>query len=283
MISESRKRLVRCLLVLVLSTMSLGNFRGTAQERTASALTADGAALFKLHCASSYCHGEVGKGGGAPELNGRQFDPDRLQETIGRGIPGTAMPAFGSRFSGVEIAGLVEYVRSLGGNALTGSEVIRRTPLRSDEEREREFERTLSPEAERGRQLFFDASSVGSCRTCHTFQGRGGRVGPDLSDLGERDDEAIRRSIREPAAHLVTGFEKLQIVTRDGMRFVGVRRDEDDTRLRLFDTSTMPPVSRSLLKSEIRVREVLAGSVMPDQTSLSEEQVRDLIAFLKNR
>lgn len=270
-------------LVVVVAAVSAWTSRGRAQGSTATALRAEGAALFKLHCSSSYCHGEVAKGGGAPELRGHHFDPLKLEEIIQNGIPGTAMPGFSSRFSTVQLAGLVDYIRSLSSEAPANMEPTSTLPQGTEPSSERSVERVLSPEEELGRQLFFDASSVNSCRTCHTYKGRGGKVGPDLSNLDERDEASIRMGILDPSARVAPGFEKLQIVTRDGSRFVGVRRDEDATRIRFFDTSTMPPVSRSILKSEIQTRETLPGSVMPDQARLTDEQVRSLTAFLRGR
>jgi putative heme-binding domain-containing protein len=188
------------------------------------------------------------------------------------------MPGFASRFSAAEIAAIADYVRSLDGAPVAKNDVAA-----GGVEPGKHTGRTLSVEATRGRELFFDATRVNSCRTCHTFDGRGGKVGPDLSRIGEQDEDVIRRSILDPGARVAPGFEKLQLVTLDGTRFTGVKRDEDETRVRFFDTTTMPPVSRSLLKSEIRFREILPGSAMPNQTGLSEAEVLELIAFLKNR
>lgn len=269
-------------LVVALAAIWVASPRAIAQESTAGVSQANGVALFRLHCSSGYCHGEGGKGGGAPELRGRHFDVLTLADTVMKGVPGTAMPAFAGQFSASEVAALVGYIRSLDGEPGVSTEAIS-TISKGVVSNEESRERVLSSTAEMGRQLFFDANSVSSCRTCHTFQGRGGKVGPDLSHLDVHEDDSIRRSILEPSAGVVPGFERLEIVTRDGSRFIGVKRDEDPSRLRFFDTSTMPPVSRSLLKSEIETRSVLPGSVMPEHTALNEEQIRALIAFLKSR
>ncbi|MBI2857343.1 MAG: c-type cytochrome [Chloroflexi bacterium] len=50
-------------------------------------------------------------------------------------------------------------------------------------------------------------SAIG-CVGCHTVKGVGGQVGPDLSDIGRRQDvEYIRRSIAEPGAAIVVGYQ----------------------------------------------------------------------------
>jgi mono/diheme cytochrome c family protein len=74
------------------------------------------------------CHGKTGTGKGPEHLrylprprnltNHPYFDamPDnRLALTIRDGVPGTAMPAFGSHLSAEELWGLVERVRSFSG------------------------------------------------------------------------------------------------------------------------------------------------------------------------
>lgn len=79
---------------------------------------ADGAVLYAANCAS--CHGKNGEGMGAvfPALAGDEklSDADFVIERVLSGVPGTAMPAFGSRFSDEEVAAVASYVRSSWGN-----------------------------------------------------------------------------------------------------------------------------------------------------------------------
>lgn len=89
---------------------------------------ADGAALYATNCAS--CHGASGEGMGSvfPALagNDKLADAGYVIDVVLSGKPGTAMPAFGGRFSDEEIAALVSYVRTSWGNgygAVTAAEV----------------------------------------------------------------------------------------------------------------------------------------------------------------
>ncbi|MBI2303311.1 MAG: cytochrome c [Chloroflexi bacterium] len=46
------------------------------------------------------------------------------------------------------------------------------------------------------------------CIGCHTVKGIGGRVGPDLTDLGARRNTVyIRQSIEDPGAYIVPGYQ----------------------------------------------------------------------------
>jgi len=286
-VGKRKGRALIGLLVLALAGFVAEQTQGVTHVPSQGMATREGGALFKLHCSSSYCHGELGRGGGGPALRAQHFEPLKLEEVILHGVPGTAMPEFSSRFSPTEIERIVEYVRTLGSMGLNDTSLNAPVTSGSGSQREEsideKLEENVTGAAAVGRELFFDANNVNSCRVCHTFQGRGGKVGPDLTNIAARDEAEISESIKNPAARVAAGFEKLQVVTRDGTRFIGVKRDEDATRLRFFDTSTMPPVSHSISKSEIVTRETLPGSAMPAQLQLTAEDVRALIVFLRSR
>src|SRR5581483_8243375 len=56
----------------------------------------------------------------------------------------------------------------------------------------------LSGDVERGRALFFQPTF--QCASCHTVQGKGGKVGPDLSQVAARLNKAqLLENILEPS------------------------------------------------------------------------------------
>lgn len=76
---------------------------------------AAGEQLFSLAC--TQCHGSVGQGTPmAPSLNNQQFlaqTPDAaIKQIIAGGVPGTAMPAWGTRLTDNDLSALVAYIRS---------------------------------------------------------------------------------------------------------------------------------------------------------------------------
>ena len=285
---------------LLLTICILSKARGELQPQIPGdrGQTQEGAALFALNCASTYCHGEGGKGGGAPGLRDRSLAPEDLRHLILAGIPGTAMPSFGSRFSSSETDDLVAYLVSLssrqsGVNDAVPSPSSRQPPRESTlAVPEAESNSTtgrvgsggaLVGEADAGRSLFFDSAAIDSCRVCHTFEGRGGKVGPDLTQVRAKSAREIFESIINPSARIDSNYSTLNVTTRDGRRQTGVRRDENEERLRLFDTSTMPPVSRAIPRTEIVSIEQILRSAMPDDFGrrFSEKQLLDLVSFLK--
>ena len=127
-------------------------------------LVKQGEAVFSKSCATGYCHGARGTNGGAPRLAARGFDQAFIANTVQRGIPSTAMPAFGTTLSRADLTAVVAYVASLNGvtNLETNSGPSGAPATR------------LSGDAARGRALFSDAvRSFGRCSTCHEIGGFG--------------------------------------------------------------------------------------------------------------
>ena len=147
----------------------------TAQE------VARGRALFQAQCA--YCHGADGDGGrGAnlarPALRRAPTD-EALFRVVNRGIAGTGMP--GNAMSARETWQVVAFVRSLGR--------VTRQPLPGD--------------VARGVQVY----QANGCASCHTIQGRGGAIGPDLTDVGARSSPAfLRESLVDAGADVPSWF-----------------------------------------------------------------------------
>src|SRR6266567_5896337 len=121
---------------------------------------------FRLNCA--FCHGLGARGGGrGPDLTRakRHGSSDaEIFHSIHDGIAGTAMPAatnggIGVGMSDEEIWQVVTYIRSL------------------------EVKAPAQPagNAAHGKELFNGAAG---CSTCHMIEGKGGKLGPDLTSVG---------------------------------------------------------------------------------------------------
>ena len=134
-----------------------------ARSQGTEDVTARGEKVFQETCSTGYCHGAKGTASGAPRLVGRGFDQAFITATVSRGVPGTAMRAFGTSLDRRDLTAVIAYVASLNGIAGPGANPSRERPAA-----------TLSPEAARGRDLFFDATrSFARCSTCHEVGGMG--------------------------------------------------------------------------------------------------------------
>jgi putative heme-binding domain-containing protein len=216
---------------------------------------AKGERLFVGHCAG--CHGPKGDGGkGAslarPKLP-RAPDDKTLYQVISRGIPGTEMPGSWAMIDR-EIWQVTGYVRTLGRvarQAATGDSV-------------------------KGAQLY---QSKG-CAGCHAIDGKGGRLGPDLSSIGARRSLAhLRESLVKPEADAPDRFAWVTVVDRSGAKIEGVRLNEDTFSIQIRDAKDH---LRSFWKRDVKQVHVdLKKSPMPSYAkTLAESELGDLVAYL---
>ncbi len=267
-----------------------------------------GRVLYAGSCGNSYCHGSEGKGGGGPKLLNKGFRATYLRRVISEGVNGTAMPGFKTRFSNEEITQLVAYLLSLSSDgdnptaafapppattpqgdfaaAHGGSGAAANAPnvtTVSAPVTPSNFTLDLRGDAANGRELFFDSSVVTTCRSCHTVNGVGGKVASDLTKLRALAPRDVLQSLLAPHNSKEEKYGLLAVTMKDGTNYVGIKRDEGAQDLRLFDTSSMPPISRTLLKSEIAKTEKKTGSACPGNYAekYSLKQLLDLIAYFK--
>jgi len=131
----------------------------------------------------------------------------------------------------------------------------------------------------------------GNCWLCHMVNGKGGRVGPDLSSIGSRrSPEFLADKIRNPDKSLAPGqmepgkewpydAEAVTVVTKDGKTVRGVLRNEDTFSIQIMD---LQEDLHFYLKNELRDVTHEGKSLMPpyDEGMLTTQQLRDLVAYL---
>ncbi|MDB5396037.1 MAG: putative heme-binding protein [Rhodospirillales bacterium] len=232
--------------------------------------------LFSITCSSSFCHGEGGIGARGPSLRNRNFPPNYVRNTIMNGRSGTPMPSFKDALTPNEIAMIAGYVMSLSPEnhtADTGSAEAVAAPAAIP----------LSDQALRGSDLFFDQTRSSNCAACHSYGSKGGLVGPDLSTVAGKPASAIYQSIIKPAVSS-DAYPAITVTTRDGRKFAGIKRDQNDQQVTFFDVSSAPPVLRSLYFADgIKVEPSTGGALYTHKLDgYSKTDIADLIAFLKS-
>jgi cytochrome c oxidase cbb3-type subunit III len=231
---------------------------------------------FRINCA--LCHGLGARGGGrGPDLTIARkphagTDAEMFQ-TISNGIPGTAMPANGTNGQGVgmtddEIWEIVTYIRSIEVKA----------PAKS----------VGNPA--HGKELFYGDAN---CSSCHMVNGKGGRIGPDLSSVGStRRMDALIESVRKPSARLAWGlteptkefaqeYETVTVVTQDGQQIKGVTLNEDSFSIQMIDTSEQ---IHFFEKDKLKSFQTSRKSLMPayNADTLSDQDLHDILAYLES-
>ena len=214
-----------------------------------------GQGLFRARCAD--CHGIDAKGIRGPDLtqvwNSGRSD-EGLFSTVRTGVLGTEMPAIGERSPDEEIWKILAYLKTISAQPANN----------------------VPGNAQNGERIFRI-----QCSSCHrNAQGRGGRLGPDLSRVGvARARAQIVRRIRGAVEDSLSGFEPVTITTKDGQTITGVKKNEDMFSVQIMD-------SRERIQGYVRsdVRNVQNGqkSAMPafPPERLSETDLNDLLAYL---
>ncbi|HTD86407.1 MAG TPA: PVC-type heme-binding CxxCH protein [Candidatus Binatia bacterium] len=132
--------------------------------------------------------------------------------------------------------------------------------------------------AKRGDEIFHRPEL--GCIACHSVNGQGGSIGPDLSALGTAQPlDFIIGAILEPQKEIKEGYMSVSIVTNDGEELQGYLRAESAADLTIHDVLQ----NRDIRLPRSRIKENRQnGSVMPTGlvNSLSREQFADLIRYL---
>jgi mono/diheme cytochrome c family protein len=216
------------------------------------AFAQQGEKIFNQTCATGYCHGSKGATAGAPRLAARGFDQAYINTTIARGVPGTAMPAFGSTLSGSDLTAVAAYVAAL--NGISGSAA--QAPAKA-----------LSPEATRGRELFSEAArSFGRCSTCHEINGIGIPVATPIA--------MVPGSVASLRA-LATPHVRTAVV--DGETIPALVIGEEKRGTILYDLTSSPPVQRSLEPGTAKLTD---GSNWKHSSAITSYNDADLSAIL---
>jgi putative heme-binding domain-containing protein len=253
-----------------------------------------GQEMFQSTCANSYCHAEDGGGAGLTNLQNRHFTATQVTQIISDGVAGTSMPAWKTKYNSDQIAKLAAYILSLSSNSSdspNGTPGAQEPAVANTSADRAKLTDSYFPAVEvevggnaaHGRSIFFDDAEPSNCGVCHTFQGKGGRVGPDLSNLTNKSPDEILRSILRPDTVVDQRYTTISITTRDGKQYIGVKRDDTKDLIRMYDASSMPPVLRSFLKSDVKKTETLRSSVMPNdyEEKYSKKDLLDLVTYLK--
>ena len=264
--------------VVIIALVSWGILAPAAGQRNPFAGSVKAAKAgeyeFRINCA--LCHGLGAKGGGrGPDLTRAQkkhaHNDAEMFQIISTGIPGTAMPANGTNGQGVgmtdeEIWQIITYLHS------------------------QEVSASGKPpgNAAHGKELFFGDAN---CSLCHMVNGKGGRLGPELTEVGaSRTREALIDAVRNPSRRLAWGlneatkefpqeYESVTVVTADGKQIKGVTLNEDSFSVQIMDTSEqIHLLEKDKLRSFQKSRESAMPKYGPDL--LSDKDLEDIVAFL---
>ena len=121
-----------------------------------------------------------------------------------------------------------------------------------------------------------------ACISCHRVGQRGGMVGPDLTDIGQKMDVAtLLDAIVNPGAGVAFGFETYTIETKDGKSLNGFLLNEGPV-VRIKDILGQ---IHELPSASIKKMKLNTSSLMPAPQTLNlrDVDIAHVVAYLKNK
>lgn len=212
-----------------------------------------GMTLYRVRCGD--CHGLDATGYRGPDLTallaGNVTD-ERLFQVIRKGVPGTEMPA--SNAVDDEVLMVIAYLRNLGSAGPVEKPV---------------------GNPENGAKLF-----AAQCATCHRVNKVGGGLGPDLTRIGAaRSHAALVREIRTPSEFIPTAFEAVTLVTKDGQKIRGIKKNEDVFSIQIMDVrERLQGYLKANLQDVIYEKTSLMPVYGPERLNASD--LNDVIGYL---
>ena len=222
-------------------------------------VAAEGHTIFNQTCTT--CHGvDGGEGERAPALVGdRRFfrlSEGALYDTIKHGIGGTAMPP--STLPDEDVWKIVVFIRAMRSSA---SEV------------------DVPGDIDHGKVVF---TGKGECLKCHELNGKGGTIGPDLSNIGAQVTLKRLRESLSVDGPIPAGYQPIKVVTLQGQMIEGIAKNQDGFSIQLLDAQNRLHL---LDRSELKTVEQAKSSLMPHHYDkvLSNAEYQDLLAMLAHQ
>ncbi len=234
----------------------------------AQAGVGEGQELYNAYC--QICHGVLGEGQtmGKPLTDGmaNRLSDQELLAVISEGRSGTGMAAWSGSFSETEIFDVASYIRNL-----QGKPALNLTDDGSGPGND--------PDVIAGEQLF---NGPATCSSCHSYNDKGGSVGPSLDGLGNRlNDADLLQALLNPSALIVSGYEVKEVEQEDGTIIRGRYRNDSELAVQIQSKDGRRWVT--YFKERVKSVKDSDQSLMTDvYATLGAGQQQQLIAFLKS-
>lgn len=122
------------------------------------------------------------------------------------------------------------------------------------------------------------------CSRCHSIQGSGGDVGPDLTQLGTRfSNKDILDAIIHPNKAVSDQYASTIYYLKNGQSVVGRQLSEDKTSYTISQNPFATDQTRKILKKDVTSTKFSSESIMLPGliNALNPEELKDLMAYLK--
>jgi putative heme-binding domain-containing protein len=136
---------------------------------------------------------------------------------------------------------------------------------------------TPAGDAARGKALIESSA----CFDCHRIGDRGSRLGPDLSDIGNRrTPDRLRRALVAPDEEVLSENRFVRVVMKDGTTITGRLLNQDAISVQLINPKEE---LKSYLRASLREYTILDKGLMPStEGKLTDQQVADIVSYLSS-
>lgn len=132
---------------------------------------------------------------------------------------------------------------------------------------------------EAGRAIFTTKPEAG-CVRCHSVDGKGGQIGPELTWLRRSVERMhILESIIAPNSTIASGFQSASLTLKDGTTLAGIVSADGTDEVTI--TTVADGKKRTVKTADITERTPLPSPMPPHfSAALSKRAIRDLVEFL---
>lgn len=185
-----------------------------------------------------------------------------------------------------KILAVIAYLQTLGGEADVNAVMKYKDKIpEASKKKVKPWVPPVVVDAKEGEAVFFDETRQVTCGKCHVVNGRGKKVGPELSGIGAiQTPEYFIESILTPSAKIVKGYETMYIITTDGIPYNGLIKSETDEEIVLLKEESGEIEEVVIPKSDIEEMKKQEVSIMPGNIGelLSVRDFYGIISFLQS-
>ncbi len=183
-----------------------------------------------------------------------------------------------------KIMAVLAYLQTLGGEAdIPAINKLKDKIPEASKKKVAPWVPPIAVEPSVGEKIFFDDTREVTCSKCHTVNGKGAKVGPDLTGIGAvQTPQYLIESILQPSQVIIKGFETMYLIATDGMAYTGILQSQSEEETVLLVDEEGEMVEYVFYPEEIEQMQKQDVSIMPGNFSemLTTHEFYGIVSYL---